>query len=383
MRVLLSVYDKTGLEDFARGLVELGHELIASGGTAAALERGRHPPRHGRVGDRGARDARRPGQDPPPPPARRHPGRPVQARAPGRPGAPRASSRSGWWCATCTRSASNPSIELIDVGGPDHGAGRGQELGPRRVGRRPGRLRRGARRAAPRRGAVRRPAPPPGRRRLRPHRRLRRRHRQLVRRAGDGDDLPGHPAPLAGEGPDRSATARTPTSGAPATARSASTAGGTTWSSTAAWPSPTSTSTTPTPPGGWPTSWPTWARPRRWSSSTPTRAGRPSPTTSLTAYDRAFECDPMSAFGGIVALTAPVTEAVAAEMVGNAQGRRAHRPLLRRRRPRAVRGQTQEHAGPGRSPARRRPAGTCARSAGAGWSRTPTCSPPAATSGGW
>jgi phosphoribosylaminoimidazolecarboxamide formyltransferase / IMP cyclohydrolase len=37
MRVLLSVYDKTGLEDFARGLVELGHELIASGGTAAAL----------------------------------------------------------------------------------------------------------------------------------------------------------------------------------------------------------------------------------------------------------------------------------------------------------------------------------------------------------
>jgi phosphoribosylaminoimidazolecarboxamide formyltransferase/IMP cyclohydrolase len=39
----------------------------------------------------------------------------------------------------------------------------------------------------------------------------------------------------------------------------------------------------------------------------------------LTAYDRAFECDPMSAFGGIVALTQPVTEAVAAEMVGNAK----------------------------------------------------------------
>ena len=31
------MYDKTGLEDFARGLVDLGHELIASGGTAAAL----------------------------------------------------------------------------------------------------------------------------------------------------------------------------------------------------------------------------------------------------------------------------------------------------------------------------------------------------------
>jgi phosphoribosylaminoimidazolecarboxamide formyltransferase/IMP cyclohydrolase len=39
----------------------------------------------------------------------------------------------------------------------------------------------------------------------------------------------------------------------------------------------------------------------------------------ITAYDRAFECDPMSAFGGIVALTEPVTEAVAAEMVGNAK----------------------------------------------------------------
>ena len=38
MRVLLSVYDKTGVEDFARALVDLGHDLIASGGTAAALE---------------------------------------------------------------------------------------------------------------------------------------------------------------------------------------------------------------------------------------------------------------------------------------------------------------------------------------------------------
>jgi phosphoribosylaminoimidazolecarboxamide formyltransferase/IMP cyclohydrolase len=40
---------------------------------------------------------------------------------------------------------------------------------------------------------------------------------------------------------------------------------------------------------------------------------------ALTAYDRAFECDPMSAFGGIVALTAPVTEKVAEEMVANAK----------------------------------------------------------------
>jgi phosphoribosylaminoimidazolecarboxamide formyltransferase/IMP cyclohydrolase len=37
MRALLSVYDKTGLEDLARGLSDLGWELVSSGGTAAAL----------------------------------------------------------------------------------------------------------------------------------------------------------------------------------------------------------------------------------------------------------------------------------------------------------------------------------------------------------
>jgi phosphoribosylaminoimidazolecarboxamide formyltransferase/IMP cyclohydrolase len=36
-----------------------------------------------------------------------------------------------------------------------------------------------------------------------------------------------------------------------------------------------------------------------------------------TAYHRAFECDPMSAFGGIVALSHPVTAELAAEMVAN------------------------------------------------------------------
>ena len=36
-----------------------------------------------------------------------------------------------------------------------------------------------------------------------------------------------------------------------------------------------------------------------------------------TAYERAFDCDPMSAFGGIVALTRPVDDALAAEMVTN------------------------------------------------------------------
>ena len=39
MRALLSVWDKTGLIEFATGLSEHGVELVASGGTAAALER--------------------------------------------------------------------------------------------------------------------------------------------------------------------------------------------------------------------------------------------------------------------------------------------------------------------------------------------------------
>jgi phosphoribosylaminoimidazolecarboxamide formyltransferase/IMP cyclohydrolase len=38
MRALISVYDKSGLQGFARGLAELGFELVASGGTADFLE---------------------------------------------------------------------------------------------------------------------------------------------------------------------------------------------------------------------------------------------------------------------------------------------------------------------------------------------------------
>ncbi len=37
MRVLISVYDKTGMVELARGLVDLGWEVVASGGTSGAL----------------------------------------------------------------------------------------------------------------------------------------------------------------------------------------------------------------------------------------------------------------------------------------------------------------------------------------------------------
>ena len=38
MRALISVSDKTGVVDFARGLVELGYEILSTGGTAKALD---------------------------------------------------------------------------------------------------------------------------------------------------------------------------------------------------------------------------------------------------------------------------------------------------------------------------------------------------------
>jgi len=37
VRALLSVYDKTGIADFARSLHELGCDLVSSGGTAKAI----------------------------------------------------------------------------------------------------------------------------------------------------------------------------------------------------------------------------------------------------------------------------------------------------------------------------------------------------------
>ena len=46
MRALISTYDKTGLDTFARGLVELGWQLVASGSTAAAIEAAGLPVEH-------------------------------------------------------------------------------------------------------------------------------------------------------------------------------------------------------------------------------------------------------------------------------------------------------------------------------------------------
>ena len=43
-RALISVYDKTGLEDLARGLRDAGAEIVSTGNTAAAIEAAGIPP---------------------------------------------------------------------------------------------------------------------------------------------------------------------------------------------------------------------------------------------------------------------------------------------------------------------------------------------------
>ena len=62
-RALLSVSDKRGLVDFARGLAELGVEIVSTGGTARELAGEGHRDAPGRGLHRLPRDPRRPRQD--------------------------------------------------------------------------------------------------------------------------------------------------------------------------------------------------------------------------------------------------------------------------------------------------------------------------------
>ena len=78
-RALISVFNKAGLEEFARALADMGVEIISTGGTARLLSRPGHPRHRGLRCHPVPRDARRPGQDDAP----AHPGRhPRQARRP-------------------------------------------------------------------------------------------------------------------------------------------------------------------------------------------------------------------------------------------------------------------------------------------------------------
>ena len=81
------------------------------------------------------------------------------------------------------------------------------------------------------------------------------------------------------------------------------------------------------------------------SSSTTTRAAAPSATSGREAYERAFACDPQSAYGGVIAVNRPVD----ARLRGGARQavhRGAARARLRRRRAGGAAGQEE------RAPAR-------------------------------
>ena len=177
--------------------------------------------------DRGAHrvpgHARPPGGHPAPGDPRRHPGRPQ------RPG-PRADMENygitpiDLVAVNLYPFSSDPSIELIDIGGPTmvRAAAKNHEHVDRAGRSRPtttpvlAELR-------DRRRRLRRDPPPPGPRRVRPHRGLRRRHRGVVRPPTGRPGLPtgGRCPPRSTcrpPGPPSCATARTRTSTVPATA---------------------------------------------------------------------------------------------------------------------------------------------------------------------
>ena len=91
-----------------------------------------------------------------------------------------------------------------------------------------------------------------------------------------------------------------------------------------------------------------------------------------TAYVRAHECDPVSAFGGIVAVNRPVTAAVA-EAIAPVFTEVVVAPAFDDGRARGAARQ-QEPADPGRARRRATPGSTCGRSTAASWCRRPTTS---------
>ena len=219
MRALISVHDKTGLAEFARGLEELGFEIVASGGTSAFLdEHGvQRDARRGR--DERARAARRPREDAAPAHPRRHPRETRPRRRPR--GARRAGDR-----AVRPRLRQLLSVQLdrretrSAHGGRRRGdrhrravdaARRGEELRACRPRLRPGAVRASPRGAHRARSALAGNPPCPRRRRLRLQRGVRGGDRTLVRRGrrpaqdtvavvreGTGPRLRREPAPAGG-----------------------------------------------------------------------------------------------------------------------------------------------------------------------------------------
>ena len=355
MRALLSVYDKTGLAAFASGLRSLGWELISSGNTSTALTEEGIAHVDVDDGHRVAGDARRPREDAAPEDPRRHPRRPVQARAPRRPGGQRHRSRIDLVVCNLYPFRSEPSIEMIDIGGPTMVRAAAKNHDARRHRRRPAGLRRrcstscastasSATRRAGAWPAPRSRTPPPTTppsstgsttaRRCRP--------RSTSRSSGRRS----------------CATARTRTSRAPATAHIGGQrrSGTTSRSARRRWRSAISTSTTPRPRGDSCTTSATARSAVIVKHANPCGVGVAA--TSPQAYQLAFECDERSAFGGIVAVNRSIDRDHGRGDGRRRAGRRRDRPGLRARRHRGAGQEAQEHPG---AHCRRRPSATAAR----------------------
>ena len=378
MRALLSVYDKTGIVEFARALHELDVTLVSSGGTASAIADAGIPVTDVAelTGVPAILDHRV---------VTLHPK--VHGGLLADPTNPQHQADMAEYgieafdlvVSNLYPFASDPSIELIDIGGPAMVRAVGEEPRARRHRHEPRPVRDGARRAARARPAHRDDPARVRARGVRAHRRVRRRDRRV---APGGRDAAAAHRSCRSRAPTRCcATARTRTSTARATARSAPRAGGTASCSTAASRSATSTSTTP----------------RRRGSSRTTSVTAPvcaiikhaNPCgvavagDLVTAYQRALECDERSAFGGIVAFNRPIDDATAAAMASGPQADVVIAPGYEGGAIETLRDEAQEH--PAARGARAAPPtpGSSARSAAGSSSRTPRTSPPGATTGGW
>ncbi len=178
---LLSVYDKAGIVEFAAGIHQLGWRVVSSGGTAKAIAAAGtpvtdlaeltgvpaildhrvvtlHPKIHGGLLADPTKESHRADM------------------------AEYGIEAIDLVVCNLYPFASNPSIELIDIGGPAMVRAGGEEPRVRRRGRQPGGLQRGARRAPRRWRDQCRHQTSSGGRRVRPDRRLRRPDRDLVRR---------------------------------------------------------------------------------------------------------------------------------------------------------------------------------------------------------
>ena len=318
-RALLSVYDKTGIVEFARELQRRGVELVSSGGTAKAIADAGipvtavdditgvppildhrvvtlHPKIHGGI----LADRSKPSHDDDMAtygiqpfdlvvsnlyPFAQNPD--IETIDVGGPAMVRAAAKNHAFVTIVTDASQYaPLLEELDAN--DNTVGDDTRRAPRdrRV-----REHRGLRRADRRVDATRRGP-------SRVHRPRARAHRRSVA-------LRREPAPARGALPHRGHEQLV---GRRAAARRA-------------WRSRTSTSTTPTPRGASCTTSPSTeeADRRSRSSSTPTRAASPLADDLATAYQRALECDERSAFGGIVALNRPVDAATAERMVAGPQ----------------------------------------------------------------